>query len=139
MRQILEFRLTKVEHVRVKHCRYALERIYLVFKHHSTRKVIAVPRELKLIFNSYLGPKGFLKCILFLFENHSRENNTLGYKFFHGFYNYYWDEYPIFIVESLILGKELHYPYDYPKWSLPHYASTRNYRVILIILGKRQA
>ena len=60
-RQIFEFMLTKVEHVRVKHCVYALERIYLVFKHHSTREVIAVPRELKFIFNSHLGPKNFLK------------------------------------------------------------------------------
>ena len=52
LRQTFEFMLTKVEHVRVKHCTYALERIYLVLNHHSQRKVIAVPGELKFIFNS---------------------------------------------------------------------------------------
>ena len=51
-RQTFEFMLMKVKHVRVKHCTYALERIYLVLNHHSQRKVIAVPGELKFIFNS---------------------------------------------------------------------------------------
>ena len=52
LRQTFEFRLTKAKHVRVKHCLDALETIYLVFKHHSIREVIAVPGELKFIFNS---------------------------------------------------------------------------------------
>ena len=58
--------LTKVEHVRVKHCVYALERIYLVFNHHSKGKVIAVPRELKFIFNFYLGAEKLPKVYFIL-------------------------------------------------------------------------
>ena len=77
--QMFESRLTKVEHVRVKHCLYALETIYLVFKHHSTQEVIAVPRELKFIFNSYLGLKRLPKSVFYFYsETIPRENVTMG-------------------------------------------------------------
>ena len=66
--QMFESRLTKVKHVQVKHCLYALETIYLVFKHHSTREVIAVPRELKFIFNSYLGLERLPKSVFYFYS-----------------------------------------------------------------------
>ena len=112
----------------------------LSFKPPFSKEGYRSPWGIEVYLQFLIGGEKLLKVYFHSYsKTYSRENITTGY-------DCSYSSLQLFLKKNICnhrylinLGKELYYPYDYSKWSPPHCVSTRNYRAVLIILGKRQA